>query len=195
MTAEGDLFPQPKPNQPSLFQSAHSHGKCQGPSEVKRSGTGWARSDFSRERWQNSKHPASSACPSAALVQYMCVSLSDYFSWTLRFNSSACFQPILLCLSNNHVCPISGSSQLSAHPTILQWIKKHKRISIAQNQRERASLLCLYNRKKTATVERDWCMASTKVILAQKSATFIWRGNLMRQIMIYSFQPYTPVHN
>lgn len=62
--------------------------------------------------------------------------------------SSACFQPILLCFSRNPDCPISGSSQLSAHPTISQRIKKHKCISIAQNQRERSSLLCLYNRKR-----------------------------------------------
>lgn len=152
-----NLFPQPVPNQPSFFQSAHSLCKCQGLSEVKSSGHGL--SDTGEVRFlqrmlavqQTSCFFSVSFSGICTVCQYVCF-VKWLFSWTLCFNSStmswACFQPILLCFSQNPDCPISASSQLSAHPTISQRIKKHKCISIAQNQRERASLLCLYNRKR-----------------------------------------------
>lgn len=76
-------FHNPNPIIPASSNQLTPTANVRGRQRSRGQATGWARSDFSRERWQYSKHPASLACPSAALVQYLC-----FFKWFFILNSS-----------------------------------------------------------------------------------------------------------
>lgn len=132
-------------NQPT--PSANVRG-CQRASEVKSSGHGL--SDTGEVRFlqrmlavlQTSCFFSVSFSGICTVCQYVCF-VKWLFSWTLCFNSwmmsSACFQPILLCFSQNSDCPISGSSQLSVCPPNYFTANKKIQVYINSSKPERKS--------------------------------------------------------